>query len=553
MLLSLKIENYALIRFCDVSFQSGFTSVTGETGAGKSIMLGALALVLGGRADSRILLDKEKKCVVEAVFSVGENMKTIFDDNDLDFDKQSVFRREITPSGKSRAFINDTPVQLSVMKLFSNFLVDIHSQSSTVNLKNHDFQLAIIDSLLEDRKPLQSYQEEYKLYKETDKIIRELQIKQSEFIKEKSYNEFLFEELENADLQDGEQDEKERMLELATNAETIKENIVQSLQILDNEQDNNILGLFNETSYKLGRIASHNKHLSELYNRMESATIELKDIYNELSSFNDGLDFDEGQMNMLSDRLNLIYTLQKKHNATSVAELIDIKNNLQEKLLQSDNIDSEIEKYTTIRNQQISHLNSLSDEIHNLRLQASEKLCEQIKPLLASMSMKDAVLKVEIIEYDNFNADGKDKTVFLFNANKTKDNRLQELSSVISGGELSRLMLAIKAVTAKKYSVGTMVFDEIDTGISGDIASKAADIMKMISSNHQVIVITHLVQMAAKSEHQYKVFKKTENNQTESNIEELDTTQRIEELAKMLSGDSVTKEALANAKTLLNV
>ncbi|MBR1774096.1 MAG: DNA repair protein RecN [Bacteroidales bacterium] len=553
MLLSLKIENYALIRSSKISFYDGFTSITGETGAGKSIMLGALALVLGGRADTQVLLDKEKKCVVEAEFSIGKEMKKLFDDNDLDFEQRSIFRREITPSGKSRAFINDTPVQLSVMKSFADYLVDIHSQSSTINLKNHDFQLQIVDSLSENQDILVSFRNLFSQYKQLEKTIADLQQRQSELVKEKSYNEFLFEELESANLLEDEQEEKEKLLELASNAETIKENIVQSLQSFDNEQDNNILGLLNETNYRLGKIASHNKTLAELYNRVESASIELKDIYNELSSFNDGLDFDENQMNELSDRLNLIYNLQKKHGVKTIAQLLEIKIDLQEKLLQSDNIDSQIEEKIAQKQQMIKQLDGLATQLHKQRLQSAETLSKEIKPLLASMAMKEAVLQIEITSEDDFNANGKDKVQFLFNANKTKENHLQELSHVISGGELSRLMLAIKAVVSRKYNVQTLVFDEIDTGISGDIASKAADIMKLISKNHQVIVITHLVQMAAKSDKQYKVYKQVVDNQTESNIKELDMQQRVEELAKMLSGNTITKEALANAKTLLNI
>ena len=553
MLLSLKIENYALIRSSKISFYDGFTSITGETGAGKSIMLGALALVLGGRADTQVLLDKEKKCVVEAEFSIGKEMKKLFDDNDLDFEQRSIFRREITPSGKSRAFINDTPVQLSVMKSFADYLVDIHSQSSTINLKNHDFQLQIVDSLSENQDILVSFRNLFSQYKQLEKTIADLQQRQSELVKEKSYNEFLFEELESANLLEDEQEEKEKLLELASNAETIKENIVQSLQSFDNEQDNNILGLLNETNYRLGKIASHNKTLAELYNRVESASIELKDIYNELSSFNDGLDFDENQMNELSDRLNLIYNLQKKHGVKTIAQLLEIKIDLQEKLLQSDNIDSQIEEKIAQKQQIIKQLDGLATQLHKQRLQSAETLSKEIKPLLASMAMKEAVLQIEITSEDDFNANGKDKVQFLFNANKTKENHLQELSHVISGGELSRLMLAIKAVVSRKYNVQTLVFDEIDTGISGDIASKAADIMKLISKNHQVIVITHLVQMAAKSDKQYKVYKQVVDNQTESNIKELDMQQRVEELAKMLSGNTITKEALANAKTLLNI
>ncbi len=551
MLETLKIENYALIRSCNIDFYGGFTAITGETGAGKSIMLGALALVLGARADTQVLLDKGKKCVIEAVFSVDKKLQNVFEDNDLDYEQKSIFRREITPSGKSRAFINDTPVQLSVMKIFAQYLVDIHSQSATINLKNHDFQLSMVDSLLENHDLLSSYKDLYCQYKSINSEIDDLLQKQSELLKEKSYNEFLFEELENAKLQEDEQEEEERLLELATNAETIKENIVEALNLFDNDEDNNILGFLNETNSRISKISTHNKILAELYERLESARIELKDIYNELSSFNDELEFDENKVTQLSDRLNLIYDLQKKHNVQTIRELLQIKEQLQEKLLNADNIDGEIENKIKQKKLIINQLEDLSTQIHNQRIVSSELLCKEIKPLLDSMAMKEAVLKIEVSFQEDFNSDGKDKIRFLFNANKTKDNYLQDLSHVISGGELSRLMLAIKAVIARKYNVNTLVFDEIDTGISGDIASKAGDIMKMIAQNHQVIVITHLVQMAAKAENQYKVYKQVVDNQTQSNIGLLNEEQRIAELAKMLSGDTITKEALANAKILL--
>lgn len=551
MLLSLKIENYALINSCKVQFYDGFSSITGETGAGKSIILGALGLILGNRADTQVLLDKERKCVVEATFSIDKSLRKLFDDNDLDFDTQSVFRREITPAGKSRAFINDTPVQLSIMKSFAEYLVDIHSQSATINLKNHDYQLSLIDSLIEDTNLKQSYKDKYRQYKDIDKLITDLQTQQTEYLKEKSFNEFLYDELEKANLQDGEQEEKENLLSLISNAQNIKENIVQTLQALDNEQDNCILSLLNDASNHLNKVCSHNETLSEISSRIESANIELKDIYNELVSFNNDLEFDPKQEEELSLRLDTIYNLENKHNVRSIAELLSIKDNLQQKLLQVQDISEEIDKQTRLKNQLILDLEHLSSLLHNKRVEVSEALCKQISPLLASMAMKEAVLKIEITSGDTFSPLGKDKVRFLFNANKTKENSLQDLSNVISGGELSRLMLALRAVVAEKYSVPTLIFDEIDTGISGDIASKTADIMLLIAKNHQVIAITHLVQMAAKAEHHYKVFKQVIDNQTQSNISLLDDNERINELAKMLSGDKITPEALANAKSLM--
>ncbi|MBQ7984835.1 MAG: DNA repair protein RecN [Bacteroidales bacterium] len=548
MLVSLKIENYALIRSSCINFNDGFSAVTGETGAGKSIMMGALSLVLGERADTQVLTDKNSKCVIEAVFSLGEDMKEVFEANDLDFDTSSVFRREITPSGKSRAFINDTPVQLSVMKSFADVLVDIHSQSSTVKLCSHAYQLSIVDSLLEDRNLLACWHKEFSHYRLIQKSIEELEERQNALIKEESYNRFLFEELDKANLQDGEQEEDERLAELYANSGKIKENITESLSLLDNEQDNNIIGMLNETNYRLEKIASHNQLLAELYSRLKSASIELKDIYAELNSFNDGLDFDSKDMEQLTQRLNVIYDLERKHNVKTIAELLVIKDDLQKKLSDIQSFEWQIDDLYGQKRRSESELDILSAMLTDQRKQAAEFLSQKVKPLLNSMAMKDAVFQVEITQENGYNANGNDKVRFLFNANKTKDNQLQDLSDVISGGELSRLMLAVKTVIASKYSVDTLIFDEIDTGISGDIASKVADIMRTISQDRQVIAITHLVQVAAKADNQYKVYKQIVDNQTQSNVSLLTHDQRIEELAKMLSGDKVTKEAVANAK-----
>ena len=552
MLLSLKIDNYALINRCDIQFHDGFNSLTGETGAGKSIILGALSLVLGQRADTHVLHDNSKKCVVEAVFETDDTLKDIFLANDLDYETNSIFRREISPQGKSRAFINDTPVPLGVMRDFAGKLVDIHSQSLTINLKNHDYQLSIVDSLLEDVNVLACWHKEFSKYRLIEKSIKESEERQNALMKEESYNRFLFEELDNANLQDGEQEDDERLAELYANSGKIKENITESLTLLDNEQDNNIIGMLNETNYRLEKIASHNQLLAELYSRLQSASIELKDIYAELNSFNDGLDFDAKDMEQLTERLNVIYDLERKHNVKTIAELLAIKDDLQKKLSDMQSFEWQIDDLYEQKRRSESELDILSSMLSHQRKQAAEFLSKEVRPLLSSMAMKDAVFQVEITQENSYNADGSNKVRFLFNANKTKDNQLQDLSKVISGGELSRLMLAIKAVISSQYSVPTLIFDEIDTGISGDTASKVADIMRQLGKSHQVLVITHLVQMAAKSSYQYKVFKKVINGDTQSNITELNMQQRTEEIARMLSGDAITKEAVANAKSLLN-
>lgn len=553
MLQSLKIENYALIKECNISFSDGFSVITGETGAGKTILLGALSLVLGQRADTNVLMDKEKKCVVEAVFSATEDMKSLFQDNDIDYDSETIFRREILPSGKSRAFINDTPVQLSVVKLFSDRLVDIHSQSSTINLRDHSFQLNLLDSFIPDKNTIETYGKEYKEFKLLLKEIEDLKQKESEFLKDKSYNEFLYTELDEAKLNETEQEYLEQEVELMSNAEEIKEKIESSLFSFDNDGESGVLTNLKEVKNNIQQISSFNDTLKEIYTRVDSSLIELKDVYNELYSFNNTLEFDKNQLDEDNERLNLIYSLEKKHNVQTIKELLEIRLDLEQKLLETNTLSSKIEKKEQEKQQRFEELKKLALEVHKQRLAAAKEIEEKIIPLLSSMSMKDAILKIDLKSLEELFENGMDQIRFLFSANKTKSGELSDMGKVISGGELSRVMLALKSIIAERFALPTMLLDEIDTGISGDIASKAADIVKKIGDKHQVIVITHLVQMAAKADVHYKVHKQTDEEQTVSNISLLTQDQRLNEIATMISGNEVTKEALANAKILLGV
>lgn len=553
MLQSLKIENYALIKECNISFSDGFSVITGETGAGKTILLGALSLVLGQRADTNVLMDKEKKCVVEAVFSATEDMKSLFQDNDIDYDSETIFRREILPSGKSRAFINDTPVQLSVVKLFSDRLVDIHSQSSTINLRDHSFQLNLLDSFISDKNTIETYGKEYKEFKLLLKEIEDLKQQESEFLKDKSYNEFLYTELDEAKLNETEQEYLEQEIELMSNAEEIKEKIESSLFSFDNDGESGLLTNLKEVKNNIQQISSFNDTLKEIYTRIDSSLIELKDVYTELYSFNNTLEFDKNQLDEDNERLNLIYSLEKKHNVQTIKELLEIRLDLEQKLLETNTLSSKIEKKEQEKQQRFEELKKLALEVHKQRLAAAKEIEEKIIPLLSSMSMKDAILKIDLKSLEELSENGMDQIRFLFSANKTKSGELSDMGKVISGGELSRVMLALKSIIAERFALPTMLLDEIDTGISGDIASKAADIVKKIGDKHQVIVITHLVQMAAKADVHYKVHKQTDEEQTVSNISLLTQDQRLNEIATMISGNEVTKEALANAKILLGV
>lgn len=554
MLLSLKIENYALIKECEINFPSGFVAITGETGAGKSILLGALSLLLGQRADINVLLDKDKKCIVEAVFETKEALRSIFEDNDIDYDTQSYFRREILPSGKSRAFINDTPVQLPILKQFANKLIDIHSQSSTNQLKDNTFQLSLIDGMAQDGEILNKYEKAYKKYGDIISEIEKLKKQKSENIKEYSYNEFLFNELDKANLQnENEQEELENEIEILSHAEQIKDNIFSCLNLLDNNEENNILSYLTNVKNQLSKIHTHSKILNDNYQRIDSALIELKDICNELNTYNENLNFDNDKLQADNERLDLIYGLEKKHNVLSVKELIDIKKSLSDKMFFVDNVSNIIKEKEREKELCIKELEQLSKTLHKHRTQAALQMENRVLPILHSMAMQDTVLRIEITEKEDFTPSGRDNINFLFSANKTKDNKLAPISKVISGGELSRLMLAIKAVVAENFALPTMIFDEIDTGISGDVAAKAGDIMLQLGKNHQVITITHLVQVAAKAQTQLKVYKQTNESETFSNITTLNQEQRIDEIAQMLSDGKQSNESINLAKKLLDI
>lgn len=553
MLLSLKIENYALIKECEITFPGGFIAITGETGAGKSILLGALSLLLGQRADVNVLMDKEKKCIVEAVFETNKSLQPIFEDNDIDYDTQSYFRREILPSGKSRAFINDTPVQLPTLKLFANKLIDIHSQSSTNQLKDNIFQLSLIDSMAQDREILNAYENTYKKYGHILSEIENLEKQKNENIKEYSYNEFLFNELDKANLQnENEQEELENEIEILSHAEQIKDNLFSCLNLLDNNEENNVLSYLTNVKNQIYKIHTHSKLLNDNYQRIDSCLIELKDICNELNDYNENLNFDNDKLQADNERLDLIYSLEKKHNVISIRELINIKKSLSDRMYFVDNVSNIIKEKEKEKKLCIKELKQLSETLHKQRTQAALLMENKTLPILHSMAMQDAVLKIEITEKEDFSPSGRDIITFLFSANKTKDNKLAPINKVISGGELSRLMLAIKAVVAENFDLSTMIFDEIDTGISGDVAARAGEIMLQLGKKHQVIAITHLVQVAAKAQKQLKVYKQTSENETVSNIKTLDKEQRINEIAQMLSDGKESNESINLAKKLLN-
>lgn len=551
MLLSLQIENYALIRSTNINFSQGFTSICGETGAGKSILLGALALVLGQRADSEVLLDKEKKCFIEAVFSISNRLQSFFEDNDLDFDKESTFRREILPNGKSRAFINDTPVSLSVMKQIGDCLVDIHSQHNTINLNDKSFQLSILDSYLDDSQILKDYSTKFKRFTSLSSQITNLEEQLLEFEKESSYISFLYEELENAKLKEGEQEELQESVDLMSNSENIKAQIINSLSLFETEDYPSVIPNLYEIKNNISKIENLNKTTRELYSRIESSFIELKDIFSELQSFNESIVFDAQLLEENTQRLDLIFKLQSKHNVETVEELLKIKEDLSNKINQNSDFEFEISKLKQEKDKLKKELDNLVDKIFEARKKSAKRVEESLLPLFEAMGMKNAVLKIEVEKPQQLNRTAGE-VEFLFNANKTIANQYRTLNKVASGGELSRLMLALKAIHLEKDNMPTLIFDEIDSGISGEIASRVALIMKNMAENRQIIAITHLPQIAAKANNQFKVYKSDIANQTESKITLLSKEERVIEIAKMLSDENPSEAALTNSRELLS-
>lgn len=552
MLIRLKIENYALIKEIDLSFAEGLTVITGETGAGKSIMLGALGLVLGSRADMSVLFDKKKKSIIEAEFKIDKDLKHLFDNHDLDFDTISIFRREILPSGKSRAFINDTPVQLAIMKEISGYIMDIHSQNSSFRLKETDYQYEILDSFIQDQTLLKDYSNSYLEWKEISSELTRLRELEVEANKERSYFEFLAEEFEKADIQVGEKEELEKELELISNSETIKTSMVNSLNQIDGEEVS-ILPILNNIRAELDNITSYHESIQEFYTRINSVYIELKDLNDEMVYFDANISFDANRLDLINERLNILYSLEKKHSVSGEEELLEIYSEISDKLLEGDSLGDKINELEKKESQIHSRLKELAEQITKEREEASNMLSQSILYYFQNLGLEDAVFKPRIQITEELNPYGENKIEFLFNANK--GGELNEVSKVISGGELSRLILSLKALRAETSPNNTnlsLIFDEIDSGVSGDIASKVGNIMQGISEKFQVITITHLPQIAAKGNTHLKVSKESTEDSTISQISKLSHDERVNEIALMLSSEKITEAAIQNARELLS-
>ena len=550
MITSLSIKNYALIEKLTIDFSRGFSIITGETGAGKSIILGAIGLVLGKRADLTSLKNKEEKCVIEAHFEISKyNLKEFFEVNDLDYEDETIIRREILPSGKSRAFINDSPVNLQELQDLSLFLIDIHSQQQTQELSDEGVQFKIIDAIANNFDTIQSYQKVLKSYKADKSKLNALLKKQSDSGKEQEYNTFLLNELVSAKLKSGEQEELETDFEKLNNVEIIKEAIDKSL-VIANEEQFGVFHNLNEIKTSLQKIALFSPEYQSIFERITSLAIEFDDVSKELQNASEKLLNDPVQLEFVSQKLQLIYNLQKKHQVSSVDELIGIQANLGNTLLELDNIEEEIASLSKAIEQKAEELDAFSATIHENRTKAIPVLSQKLISILETLGMPNVRFNMELLPSETYFQNGKDELQFLFSANKGTDFGL--LKKVASGGEMSRIMLAVKAILAQYSKLPTLIFDEIDTGVSGEIAIRMGEIMKEMSATMQIFAITHLPQIAAKGDSHFKVFKSTVDDDTQSELKLLSQDERVIEIAQMLSGAVVSDSALNHAKALLN-
>lgn len=550
MLQSLYIKNYALIESLEINFSTDFSIITGETGAGKSILLGALGLVLGNRADLATLKDKEQKCIIEAHFSVSNyNLKQVFETLDLDYDDNTIIRREILPTGKSRAFVNDSPVNLQELQELGNYLLDIHSQYQTRDLINEEYQINLLDQVANNETNVLTFQLEFKKHKALLSELKKVISEKETLGKEQEYNLFLFEELEKAKLKVGEQQELEEESEKLNNIEFLKENLSKVIAI-SNQEEIGLIANLKEVKLSLQKIAAISSEFNDLHERINVSLIEIEDIVAENETLAEKLIDDPERTELVNNKLQSIYDLQKKHQVNSVEELLQIQESLEQKVVKFDDIDSLIKKLENQIQESVKTLDNQASVITKARQKASELFIKQITQIITQLGMPDAQFVFEINPTESYNKYGKDQINLLFSANK--GSKLEPIKKVASGGEMSRIMLAIKAVLTDYSKLPTILFDEIDTGVSGEIALKMAEIMKQMSTKMQVFAITHLPQIASKGNQHYKVFKVTQNNDTISEIKLLNENERIVEIAEMLSGKDISQSAINHAKALLN-
>jgi DNA repair protein RecN (Recombination protein N) len=550
LLTNLSIKNFALIDNLEVSFNEGFSIITGETGAGKSILLGGLGLILGKRADLSVINDTTVKCVVEAEFNI-ENYKLqqLFKQAELDYETQTIIRREILPSGKSRAFINDTPVSLQVLKTVSEQLIDIHSQHQTLQLTDNSFQFEVIDALAKNEVKLSAYTKALSAYKTVEKELENLLELQSSATETHDYNSFLLEELIAAKLETLNQEALEQELEQLNNVEEIQQQLLLANQLCSNEQIG-ILNALTELKNSLRGISSFSENYNSLFERINSTHIELEDVYGEIEQAQEAVEANPQRLEEVTASLNMLQSLLQKHNVGSTEELLIIQNDLDDKVGIVANLDDTIAKKAKEVATQKDTVQKIATELSNNRQKAIPKLIQQLEKILKNLGMENAQFNITVLQEDAFLSNGTDVLSFLFSANK--GGNLNELKKAASGGELSRIMLAIKAILSKYKKLPTIMFDEIDTGVSGDVAHKMGMLMQYMSENMQVFSITHLSQIASKGNAHFKVYKEDVSGKTRSDLKQLTPDERINEIAEMIGGKNLTESAINHAKELLN-
>jgi len=549
LLQKLTVQNFALIESLNVDFNSGLSTITGETGAGKSLLLGALGLIIGKRVDTSVIRNSDKKCVVEASFDISAyELEKFFETEDLDFDIETCIRREILPSGKSRAFVNDTPVNLSVLQALGVKLIDIHSQHQTIEITQSTYQFYILDALAKTQKELASFSRGLEQLKLARKELVKLQENEARFKEEYNYNSHLLAELVEAKILLDEQKELEELLEKLSNTEEIQERLGMAIGTITAES----LGAFDqltEAKQQLQKISGITTEYNELFERMESLCIELDDVRSNMEEQAEIVESDPQKLTQVNDRLQLLYTLQKKHTVANNAELLEVQEQLQEKVSVTENMKEAIEKAELKVSDVEAKLNVVADKIHKKRNKVLKPLTKNLEDILEQLGMPNATFDPKLERVSEFNSFGADDFELLFSANK--GGKFGTLKKVASGGELSRIVLAVKMFLSQHIKLPTIIFDEIDTGVSGEVAQKMAQLLQQMSTTQQVFSITHLPQIAAKGAVQYKVFKEDKGNVTHTQLKQLETEERIAEIAEMIGGKQLTDAAKAHAESLL--
>ena len=549
MLSKITIQNFALIDSLHISLNNGLQVITGETGAGKSIILGALRLVLGERADVKAISNPENKSVVETEFRIDKQHISFFEENDLDFEENTIIRREILPSGKSRAFINDVPVTLDVLKELSSKLIDIHSQFETSNLFSEEYQFKIIDGLSENKLLISAYQQDFNSYQKLNKTLQELKNQLENSNKEADYQNFLLSELEEIDLESIDLEELKNQVSIGENAG----NIIENLNYISGrfyQEEIGVLDGLNDIKNKIQKIAENSPHFEELSKRLDEAHLELKDIHNQIENELEKVEIDPESLATMTALLNKINTLFLKHQVSDIEGLIEIKNQLSSQQKNSEDLEKNIIDLENQLSQLTEKLNVLASDISQNRKSAIPVFTEKIEKILKKLGLEKAKIEVELTDNENFNKFGKEHIQLLFQANTGFP--LKPIQNAISGGERSRVMLSIKKIIAENTELPTLILDEIDTGVSGKVANEIGNVMQEMAENMQLIVITHLAQVAAKGSNNYKVIKEDVNGKTQSTIIPLNEEQKLQEIAQLLSGDTITDAAIQQAKELVN-